>query len=145
MVYNRGSRDDFDRYAKVAGSADWSWDSIIKNQSPKNEKIVAPNDGHNFVSHINALYCYWMLMHIRMIELAVCPFEPLHFWKVVGQPSGIHLAFGLAGGELLFYSCPSPTYQCHTQMALTKEFPDLYPYRDDVNGGNPIGMSKYLY
>lgn len=29
MVWTRGSRDDFDRYANVSGDSGWSWDSIL--------------------------------------------------------------------------------------------------------------------
>lgn len=28
LAYNRGSRDDWDRYAKVTGDDGWSWDSM---------------------------------------------------------------------------------------------------------------------
>lgn len=28
LVYTRGSRDDFDRYAKVSGDPGWSWNAL---------------------------------------------------------------------------------------------------------------------
>lgn len=30
MVYTRGSKDDFDRYARYSGDDGWSWDSMQK-------------------------------------------------------------------------------------------------------------------
>ena len=30
MVYTRGSKDDFDRYARYSGDDGWSWDSMRK-------------------------------------------------------------------------------------------------------------------
>jgi choline dehydrogenase len=29
MAYTRGSREDFDRMARVSGDKGWSWDSLI--------------------------------------------------------------------------------------------------------------------
>jgi choline dehydrogenase len=29
MVYTRGSKEDYDRYAKLTGDKRWSWDSIF--------------------------------------------------------------------------------------------------------------------
>jgi hypothetical protein len=49
MVYNRGSRDDFDAYAKIADDPYWSWDVITNVWGRKNEKWVSPNDGHDTV------------------------------------------------------------------------------------------------
>ena len=28
LAYNRGSRDDWDRFARVTGDSGWSWDSM---------------------------------------------------------------------------------------------------------------------
>ena len=51
MVYSRGSKDDFDSYADLANNSIWSWKSVEGNWARKNEKLVAPNDGHNTVRH----------------------------------------------------------------------------------------------
>jgi len=50
MVYTRGSKDDFDSYADLAKNPIWSWKSVEGYWVRKNEKLVAPNDGHNTVS-----------------------------------------------------------------------------------------------
>ncbi|KAI0320623.1 alcohol oxidase [Amylostereum chailletii] len=52
MVYNRGSKDDWDRCANVTGDKGWSWDAlqpIILGM----EKLVPPADHHNTTGEIN--------------------------------------------------------------------------------------------
>ncbi|KAL0567275.1 hypothetical protein V5O48_014718 [Marasmius crinis-equi] len=46
MVYTRGSRDDWDRYANVTGDDGWSWDAI-QQYIQKNERFTPPSDGHD--------------------------------------------------------------------------------------------------
>ncbi|KAF7343529.1 Aryl-alcohol oxidase [Mycena sanguinolenta] len=41
MVYTRGARDDFDRFARVTGDQGWSWDSLIP-YILKNERFGPP-------------------------------------------------------------------------------------------------------
>ncbi|KXN88671.1 Glucose dehydrogenase [FAD, quinone] [Leucoagaricus sp. SymC.cos] len=43
MVYTRGSRDDYDRWAKVTGNDNLSWDKILP-YILKAEKLTSPND-----------------------------------------------------------------------------------------------------
>ncbi|KAJ7028631.1 pyranose dehydrogenase [Mycena alexandri] len=46
MFYTRGTKDDFDRYAKLTGDPGWSWDAILP-YFLKNEKWVPPADHHD--------------------------------------------------------------------------------------------------
>ncbi|KAK0463271.1 aryl-alcohol-oxidase from pleurotus Eryingii [Desarmillaria tabescens] len=46
MVYTRGSSDDYDRFAELAGDDGWNWDNLFP-YALKNERHVPPNDGHN--------------------------------------------------------------------------------------------------
>ncbi|KAJ7121245.1 aryl-alcohol oxidase [Mycena crocata] len=46
MVYTRGSKEDFDRFANVTGDNGWSWDSLVPYMR-KNERFSAPSDHHN--------------------------------------------------------------------------------------------------
>ncbi|THU83652.1 aryl-alcohol-oxidase from pleurotus Eryingii [Dendrothele bispora CBS 962.96] len=46
MMYNRGSKGDWDRYAEVTGDPGWSWNNI-QPYIAKNEKFTPPADGHN--------------------------------------------------------------------------------------------------
>ncbi|KAF8209213.1 hypothetical protein K438DRAFT_2066216 [Mycena galopus ATCC 62051] len=52
MFYTRGSKDDFDRYAKLTGDAGWSWDRIFP-YFLKNEKWVPPADFHDITGQYN--------------------------------------------------------------------------------------------
>ncbi|KAL0564556.1 hypothetical protein V5O48_017489 [Marasmius crinis-equi] len=54
MVYTRGSRDDWDRYAKITGDDGWSWDNI-QPYIRKNERFTPPSDGHNTAGEIDPL------------------------------------------------------------------------------------------
>ncbi|KIK60427.1 hypothetical protein GYMLUDRAFT_43738 [Collybiopsis luxurians FD-317 M1] len=46
MVYNRGPKDDWDRYARLTGDEGWSWDNI-QPFIAKNERWTAPADHHD--------------------------------------------------------------------------------------------------
>ncbi|KAJ7148659.1 aryl-alcohol oxidase [Mycena crocata] len=46
MWYTRGSKDDFDRFARVTGDPGWSW-SAIQPYFRKNEKWTEPADHHD--------------------------------------------------------------------------------------------------
>ncbi|KAF8964891.1 hypothetical protein BDZ97DRAFT_1659542, partial [Flammula alnicola] len=46
LVYTRGSKADFDRYANVTGDSGWSWDSILP-YFKKSERFTPSADRHN--------------------------------------------------------------------------------------------------
>ncbi|KAF8893631.1 hypothetical protein BD779DRAFT_1669891 [Infundibulicybe gibba] len=46
MIYTRGAKEDFDRYANVSGDQGWSWDSL-QPYFKKSEKWTQPADHHN--------------------------------------------------------------------------------------------------
>ncbi|CAK5264114.1 unnamed protein product [Mycena citricolor] len=52
MMYNRGSQDDWNNYAKVAGDNGWSWGNVYPYML-KSEKWTAPADGHNTTGEFN--------------------------------------------------------------------------------------------
>ncbi|KAJ6518207.1 aryl-alcohol-oxidase from pleurotus Eryingii [Mycena vitilis] len=52
MVYTRGSKEDFDRWAKVTGDEGWSWDKLIPYMR-KNERFSPPADHHNITGQFN--------------------------------------------------------------------------------------------
>ncbi|KAJ7918986.1 aryl-alcohol oxidase [Mycena leptocephala] len=43
MAYTRGSKEDFDRWAKVTGDNGWSWDKLVPYMR-KNERFAPPSD-----------------------------------------------------------------------------------------------------
>ncbi|KAJ7680727.1 aryl-alcohol oxidase [Mycena polygramma] len=52
MVYTRGSKDDFDRWATVTGDEGWSWDNLLPYMK-KNERFSPPSDHHNTTGQFN--------------------------------------------------------------------------------------------
>ncbi|KAF7342543.1 GMC oxidoreductase [Mycena sanguinolenta] len=54
MVYTRGSKDDFDRYAHLTGDPGWSWNRIFP-YFLKNEKWTPPADFHDTTGQYNPL------------------------------------------------------------------------------------------
>ncbi|KAJ7049706.1 alcohol oxidase [Mycena amicta] len=52
MAYTRGSKEDFDRFARVADDERWSWDALIPYMR-KNEVFTPPFDHHNTTGQFN--------------------------------------------------------------------------------------------
>ncbi|KAJ6594327.1 aryl-alcohol-oxidase from pleurotus Eryingii [Mycena capillaripes] len=52
MAYTRGSKEDYDRFAKVTGDEGWSWDRLIP-YTRKNERFAPPADHHNTTGQFN--------------------------------------------------------------------------------------------
>ncbi|KAJ7187798.1 aryl-alcohol oxidase precursor [Mycena filopes] len=52
MAYTRGSKEDFDRWAKVTGDDGWSWDNLLPYMK-KNERFGTPVDHHNTTGQFN--------------------------------------------------------------------------------------------
>ncbi|KAJ7353650.1 alcohol oxidase [Mycena albidolilacea] len=52
MAYTRGTRDDFDRYARLVGDEGWSWNRILP-YFLKNEKWSPPEDHHKTEGQFN--------------------------------------------------------------------------------------------
>ncbi|THH11293.1 hypothetical protein EW146_g8096 [Bondarzewia mesenterica] len=107
MVYNRGSKDDFDRWANVTGDSGWSWDSL-QPYIKKMEKLVPSADGHNTSGQI--------------------------------IPSA-HGTSGPVGVSLPGYSLATDALV----LAASEELSDEFPFNEDVNAGNTIGISWVPY
>ncbi|KAJ7908751.1 alcohol oxidase [Mycena leptocephala] len=52
MVYARGSKEDYDRWARVTRDDDWSWDNLVQYMR-KNERFSPPADHHNTTGQFN--------------------------------------------------------------------------------------------
>ncbi|KAJ7198569.1 alcohol oxidase [Mycena pura] len=52
MTYTRGSKEDFNRFARVADDERWSWDNLVPYMR-KNEKFTPPADHHNTEGQFN--------------------------------------------------------------------------------------------
>ena len=49
MVYNTGSRDDWNRINRITEDPAWTWEAMAPYRN-LNQKYVPPNDGHDDVS-----------------------------------------------------------------------------------------------
>ncbi|KAF4612589.1 hypothetical protein D9613_012707 [Agrocybe pediades] len=52
LVYTRGAKSDYDRYANVTGDKGWGWDSMF-GYFKKSEKFTPPSDRHNTTDEFN--------------------------------------------------------------------------------------------
>ncbi|PPR01666.1 hypothetical protein CVT26_013107 [Gymnopilus dilepis] len=52
VIYSRGSSEDYDRYAKLSGDPEWSWNAL-QPYFKKNEKFSPPADHHNTAGQFN--------------------------------------------------------------------------------------------
>ncbi|KAJ7806299.1 aryl-alcohol-oxidase from pleurotus Eryingii [Mycena olivaceomarginata] len=52
LAYTRGTKEDYDRWAKVTGDDGWSWDKLVPYMK-KNEHFVLPSDFHNATKEFN--------------------------------------------------------------------------------------------
>ncbi|KAJ7347082.1 alcohol oxidase [Mycena albidolilacea] len=52
LAYTRGSKEDYDRWAKVTGDDGWSWDKLVPYMK-KNERFTQPSDHHNTTGQFN--------------------------------------------------------------------------------------------
>ncbi|KAG5719382.1 hypothetical protein E4T56_gene13518 [Termitomyces sp. T112] len=52
LIYTRGTKDDFDRYAHVTGDQGWSWNNM-QQYFRKNENFTAPVDHHDVSKQVD--------------------------------------------------------------------------------------------
>ena len=68
MVYNTGSRDDWDYISRIAEDPAWAWDAMAHHRD-LNQRYVAPNDGHDDVSQDHDLhFSLILIIHSRRIN-----------------------------------------------------------------------------
>jgi len=66
MVYNTGSRDDWDYISRITEDPAWTWDAMAPYRD-LNQKYVPPNDGHDDVSqkHTPSLFPTFIILPRR--------------------------------------------------------------------------------
>lgn len=52
MMYTRGSRDEYNDFAKVTGDSGWSWKNLQK-YFKRNERWTLPADNHNITGQFD--------------------------------------------------------------------------------------------
>ncbi|KAJ6629541.1 aryl-alcohol-oxidase from pleurotus Eryingii [Mycena sp. CBHHK59/15] len=89
MVYTRGSKEDFDRFARAAADERWSWDSLIPYMR-KNERFSPPADHHDTTGQFNPAVHGFDGINTTTKELSEFPFN-------LDMNSGYQLGIGKLG------------------------------------------------
>ena len=67
MVYNTGSKDDWDHVSRITGDPAWTWDAMAPYRD-LNQRYVAPNDGHDDVSRTQLSSLSILIVSSRQIS-----------------------------------------------------------------------------
>ena len=119
MVYNTGSRDDWDRISRITGDPAWTWDAMAHYRD-LNQKYVPPNDGHNDVS-----------------QKSVSSFPHSYHLSQTNQ----YLPWAHSHNGMVPISLPGfPEAIDSRVIAVTAEpdFASEFPFQRDMNTGNTV-------
>lgn len=112
MVYTRGTRDDWDRYANVTGDPGWSWDNI-QPYVRKNERFTPPVDGHDTTGEFDpsvhsfdgmnsvTLSGFRLQVDTQIIKASKAMGNDSDFRFVLDMNSGNHLGVGFGQSTVL--------------------------------------------
>ena len=120
MVYNTGSKDDWDHINRVAGDPAWTWDAMTPYRN-RNQKYVAPNDGHDDVS--------WKLV------------SSLLFHSYHSPQTNQYLPSAHSRNGTLCISLPGFTQPIDSKVIAAINEPGFtseFPFQRDMNTGNTV-------
>jgi len=121
MVYNTGSRDDWDYISRITEDPAWTWDAMAPYRD-LNQKYVPPNDGHDDVSqkHIPSRF----------------PILIYHSSQTNQYLPSAHSRNGMISISLPGFTWPidSRVVAATTESAFAPDF----PFQRDMNTGNPV-------
>ncbi|KAF9266699.1 pyranose dehydrogenase [Marasmius fiardii PR-910] len=112
MVYTRGTKEDWDRYAHVTGDPGWSWDNV-QPYIRKNERFTPPVDGHDTTGEFDpsvhgfdginsvTLSGFRTQLDTRVIRAAKAFGNDSEFRFVLDMNSGIDLGIGFGQSTVL--------------------------------------------
>ena len=122
MVYSRGAKDDYDRWANVTGDKGWSWSSMLPYFLKVSGRV-----GHNLAptDHTIQLENFTNSPNVQDPSDKYIP--------------ALHNTKGPLGVGLPQVSLPLDSLLLEAQQDLSSEF----PFNHDVNSGDMIGFSKY--
>lgn len=153
MSYTRGSKDDFDRWARVTGDDGWSWDKML----PCILKV------HDYLSS-NIIFC--RLRRLILMSLCLLLFTRVeHLTAPVHHRNTSDEIISLLHGHNDICSTPSSLIIISSQLDLHFEGPlgvslpglrlltdsrvlnapaalsSEFPFNHDLNSGNTVGIS----
>ena len=122
MVYNTGSRDDWDYISRITNDPTWAWDAMAHHRD-LSQKYVAPNDGHDDVSK----------NHVSSLPHSHHPTQTNQY-----LPSA-HSRDGMVSISLPGYpkSIDSKVMAAIAEPAFSSEF----PFQRDMNTGNTVRVT----
>ncbi|KAL0572694.1 hypothetical protein V5O48_009268 [Marasmius crinis-equi] len=102
LLYTRGTRDDWDRYANVTGDEGWSWDGL-QPYIRKNERFTPPVDGHDITGEFDP--AFHSFDGINSVTLAGFRFQMdtriIQASKSMGNDSDYHFVLDMNSGSNL--------------------------------------------
>ena len=120
MVYNTGSRDDWDYISRITDDPTWAWDAMAHHRD-LNQRYVAPNDGHDDVSQNRVSFLH----------------PHSHYPPQTNQylPSA-HSRDGMVSISLAGY--PKSIDSKITAAIAEPVFASAFPFQRDMNTGNTV-------
>ena len=128
MVYNTGSRDDWDHVSGITGDPSWAWDAMAHYRD-LNQKYVPPNDGHDDVS---------------LKQLLPPPLPRSNHTSQTNQ----YLPWAHSRGGIVPISLPGFPEDIDSRVIATTAEPDFaseFPFQRDANTGNTVRFITVVY
>ena len=122
MIYNTGTRDDWDYISRITADPAWSWDGMAPYRD-LHQKYVAPNDGHDDVSQRRA-----------------CSFLPPPYRSA---QTNQYLPSAHSRNGMVSISLPGYSYPIDSKIiaaAAEPEFASELPFQRDMNAGNAVRL-----
>ena len=127
MIYNTGSRDDWDRVSKITGDPAWTWDAMAHYRD-LNQKYVPPNDGHDDVSQE------------QLCSLLPSSYHPSQTNQYLPLA---HSRKGMVPISLLGF--PQPIDSRVIATTAEPDFTSEFPFQRDMNTGNTVWFIVVVY
>ena len=89
MVYNTGSRDDWDHISRITEDPAWTWEAMAPYRN-LNQRYIPPNDGHDDVSQKQVSPLLTAL--ITPLDEPIPPVGTQSGWDGTHQPSWVLMA-----------------------------------------------------
>jgi len=119
MVYNTGSKDDWDHVSRVTEDPAWTWDAMAPYRD-LNQRYVPPNDRHNDVSQKQTL-------------------SLLHSYH--SSQTNQYLPEAHSRNGMVPISLPGYTWPIDSRIAAAATEPPFapdFPFQRDMNTGNTV-------
>lgn len=127
MAYTRGSKDDYNRYARLSGDEGWGWDRIFPYFLKVSLCKLPTTSAHNTDDFLNG----WQN------EIMTSPADR---HDTAGQfDPALHGFNGINSVSMYGFPQPIDTRVIETTRQLSE-----FPFNEDYNSGFPIGVGKKI-